>query len=134
MAEPVANRLLFAGEHTSGQYRGTVHGAYLTGIREAERILRWEQVGRNEGVTSRVPLACYPNPAVGDRVNLRAELPVGKKGEVILFNSAGKRVRTFTVKGGTIPEMNIGGLASGYYTVCLLSNGDSVGTTVLWIP
>ena len=34
----VDDRLLFAGEHTSGRYRGTVHGAYLSGIRAAEAI------------------------------------------------------------------------------------------------
>ncbi|CAJ0946194.1 unnamed protein product, partial [Mesorhabditis belari] len=31
-------RLYFAGEHTSRQYPGTVHGAFLTGLREAARI------------------------------------------------------------------------------------------------
>ncbi|MEM7279031.1 MAG: FAD-dependent oxidoreductase, partial [Pseudomonadota bacterium] len=35
---PVGSRLFFAGEHTSKDYRGTVHGAYLSGIREAKRI------------------------------------------------------------------------------------------------
>ncbi len=38
LAEPVGKRLLFAGEHTSRQFRGTVHGAYLSGIRQAEKI------------------------------------------------------------------------------------------------
>jgi monoamine oxidase len=38
LAEPVANRLFFAGEATNGQYPSTTHGAYLSGIREAERI------------------------------------------------------------------------------------------------
>lgn len=39
LAEPVSNRLFFAEEHTSRMYRGTVHGAYLSGLREAERII-----------------------------------------------------------------------------------------------
>lgn len=34
----VINRLHFAGEHTSAKYRATVHGAYLSGIREGEKI------------------------------------------------------------------------------------------------
>jgi len=38
IAKPV-DRLLFAGEHTHEKYRATVHGAYLSGIREADRIL-----------------------------------------------------------------------------------------------
>ncbi|MEL7248164.1 MAG: NAD(P)/FAD-dependent oxidoreductase [Bacteroidota bacterium] len=32
------DKLFFAGEHTSRDYRGTVHGAYLSGIRAAEQI------------------------------------------------------------------------------------------------
>lgn len=38
IAEPVAGRLFFAGEHTSTDYRGTVHGAYLSGARVADEI------------------------------------------------------------------------------------------------
>ncbi|MEO0876175.1 MAG: NAD(P)/FAD-dependent oxidoreductase, partial [Bacteroidota bacterium] len=32
------DKLFFAGEHTSRDYRGTVHGAYLSGIRAAEQV------------------------------------------------------------------------------------------------
>lgn len=39
LAEPVANRLFFAGEATEPGYSATVHGAYMSGQREAERIL-----------------------------------------------------------------------------------------------
>ena len=39
LAAPVGTRLLFAGEHTHEKYRATVHGAYLSGEREADRIL-----------------------------------------------------------------------------------------------
>ena len=38
LAAPVEDRLFFAGEATNRAYRATVHGAYLSGIREAERI------------------------------------------------------------------------------------------------
>ncbi|MBW4493525.1 MAG: FAD-dependent oxidoreductase [Oscillatoria princeps RMCB-10] len=38
LAEPVADRLFFAGEATSQNYPSTVHGAFLSGIREAEQI------------------------------------------------------------------------------------------------
>lgn len=38
LADSVNNKIFFAGEHTSKKFRGTVHGAYLTGIREAEKI------------------------------------------------------------------------------------------------
>ena len=32
--------ILFAGEATHAHYFGTVHGAYLSGVREAKRILK----------------------------------------------------------------------------------------------
>jgi monoamine oxidase len=39
MGQSVQNKVFFAGEHTEKEYRGTVHGAYLSGIREAEKII-----------------------------------------------------------------------------------------------
>ena len=39
MAKDISNKLFFAGEHTIRDYRGTVHGAYLSGIREADKII-----------------------------------------------------------------------------------------------
>ncbi len=42
LAEPVAGRLLFAGEATNREHMGYVDGAMATGIREARRILGHE--------------------------------------------------------------------------------------------
>jgi monoamine oxidase len=39
LGEPVGERLLFAGEATNPEWFGTVHGAYLSGLREADRVL-----------------------------------------------------------------------------------------------
>jgi monoamine oxidase len=39
IAKPVLDRLFFAGEATSSKHAATTHGAYLSGIREAEKIL-----------------------------------------------------------------------------------------------
>jgi monoamine oxidase len=39
LAEPANDRLAFAGEATDPEFFGTVHGAYLSGVREADRIL-----------------------------------------------------------------------------------------------
>jgi monoamine oxidase len=39
LAYEVNNKVFFAGEHTEREYRGTVHGAYLSGIREANKII-----------------------------------------------------------------------------------------------
>jgi hypothetical protein len=38
---------MFAGEHTQMDYFSTVHGAYLSGIRESERILRLRNPSSN---------------------------------------------------------------------------------------
>ncbi len=38
LAEPVLDRLFFAGEATSLKHPATTHGAYLSGVREAENI------------------------------------------------------------------------------------------------
>jgi monoamine oxidase len=37
--EAVEHKIFFAGEHTSRAYRGTVHGAYLSGIRAARKMV-----------------------------------------------------------------------------------------------
>ena len=39
LAKPVTNKLFFAGEATSSQYAATVHGAFLSGEREAKNII-----------------------------------------------------------------------------------------------
>lgn len=39
LSKSVDKKLYFAGEHTSQDYRGTVHGAYLSGKREALKVM-----------------------------------------------------------------------------------------------
>tara|TARA_B100000674_G_scaffold456088_1_gene430421 strand:+ start:3643 stop:5091 length:1449 start_codon:yes stop_codon:yes gene_type:complete len=39
LGEPIADRLILAGEHTIFDYAGTTHGAYMTGLRAAEYII-----------------------------------------------------------------------------------------------
>lgn len=40
MAQPIGDRVFFAGEATHRTYPGTVHGAYLSGLREATRVIQ----------------------------------------------------------------------------------------------
>ena len=40
LAKSVDDKVFFAGEHTSKKYFSTVHGAYLSGIREADKIIK----------------------------------------------------------------------------------------------
>ena len=42
LGDPVGERLFFAGEATEVEHTGTVHGALLSGLREADRILSGE--------------------------------------------------------------------------------------------
>lgn len=39
LSKPILNRVFLAGEHTTFEYAGTIHGAYLSGIRAANQIL-----------------------------------------------------------------------------------------------
>ncbi|KAF8820332.1 histone lysine-specific demethylase LSD1/BHC110/KDMA1A, partial [Cardiosporidium cionae] len=41
LSYPVEDRLLFAGEHTMRLYPSTVHGAFISGKREGDRIIDW---------------------------------------------------------------------------------------------
>jgi monoamine oxidase len=39
LAEPINGKLFFAGEHTNFDYRASVHGAYLSGLRAAKQLM-----------------------------------------------------------------------------------------------
>ncbi|MDF1747512.1 MAG: FAD-dependent oxidoreductase [Alphaproteobacteria bacterium] len=38
LADPIEDRLFFCGEHTIFDYKGTIHGAYMTGLIAAEHV------------------------------------------------------------------------------------------------
>ena len=40
LAQPIAQRVYFAGEATHKHYFGTTHGAYLSGVRAAQMIIQ----------------------------------------------------------------------------------------------
>ncbi|MGH8252275.1 MAG: FAD-dependent oxidoreductase [Steroidobacteraceae bacterium] len=40
LTRPVGGRIVFAGEHTEQTAYGTLHGAYLSGVRAASEAVR----------------------------------------------------------------------------------------------
>ena len=50
LAKSVNNRLFFAGEATCNQDSATTHGAYLSGIREADNIVKLESLNEDDDI------------------------------------------------------------------------------------
>lgn len=57
LGEPAGERLLFAGEATVPAYYGTVHAAFISGVREAKRLLQTESVQLSSGPAPEVGCA-----------------------------------------------------------------------------
>jgi hypothetical protein len=52
MAKPVqSNNWYFCGEHTSFKYRGTVHGAFISGI-EVGKLIKKNEGGSQQSIGS----------------------------------------------------------------------------------
>ncbi|KAL3645495.1 Lysine-specific histone demethylase 1 2 [Castilleja foliolosa] len=72
LSESVSSRLFFGGEATTSQYPATMHGAYLSGLREASRILQATRarqinnpkkiVQKNIGQTNDILLNIFKKP------------------------------------------------------------------------
>ena len=76
LAESVGNRLFFAGEATTRQYPATMHGAFLSGLREASHILQATWILQNNS-RKYVPKNIGPNNDVVVDLFKRPDLEFG---------------------------------------------------------
>lgn len=114
LAQPSSKRLFHAGEHTHELYRATVHGAYLTGIREADRVLasapparpqtsaeralNWLESVFVEFLTPRgLPTQSSGNLIFRRYTERNVTMAVDDKGNIIYTNPAGKEFTIGTV-------------------------------------
>eukprot|EP00698_Gefionella_okellyi_P018834 TRINITY_DN5693_c0_g1_i2.p1 TRINITY_DN5693_c0_g1~~TRINITY_DN5693_c0_g1_i2.p1 ORF type:complete len:851 (+),score=182.56 TRINITY_DN5693_c0_g1_i2:197-2554(+) len=73
MARPIGERLFFAGEATIKQFPATVHGAFLSGLREAERIAYVLLGQRNADYPPSLPAEIRPDSEVLADVGISAD-------------------------------------------------------------
>ncbi|MCF8259311.1 MAG: FAD-dependent oxidoreductase [Melioribacteraceae bacterium] len=134
--ETIEDRIFFAGEHTINDYRGTVHGAYISGIQAADKILdAITSVKTNYNQPNKIKLMQnYPNPfnattkikytIANENINNRAENYTVK---LVIFDAVGREVKTLVDEqkspGEYVIQFDGNNLSSGTYTYTL-TQGD----------
>lgn len=85
MASPVGSTLRWAGEATSREHPSTAHGAYVSGLREAMRLLRDDGGGLSTAalalVEAQVTGMAHPPGGSGTRLRWRRRPPPPQGGE-----------------------------------------------------
>jgi monoamine oxidase len=109
IAENINDKVFFAGEHTHSDYFSTVHGAYLSGLREADKIIALCTVlSSNDGIKK----------TDGVSIFLISENNLLKFSETIsnyaIIDNEGKVVLSSQLK---IDSINISSLNKGNYFV-----------------
>jgi monoamine oxidase len=136
LSEPVNNKLFFAGEHCSRLYKGTVHGAYLSGQREADRILGLVGASILKTHTiSGIEMTCYPNPSMhvvavrftGQKKPMDATLLLKDSSAAVVWQ---EKIR-ISAGGSYEQQLSLGSLASGSYWLEAVIEGGVIISKVV---
>lgn len=133
---PVDGKLFFAGEHTINAYRGTTHGAYISGENAADKIL---EIVTNIKRISTLPTGFdlqqnYPNP-FNPSTTISYSLDKPGRARLEIFDITGRRVRTMVDKYSAAGSYSViwdgndgagAGVASGVYVYRLTHAGTTI--------
>jgi monoamine oxidase len=87
MSRPVGSTVLFAGEATNRQHPATVHGAFISGVREAKRVIEWSDYSEK------------------DRGRFAKELAdIAGSPEAVITNTSGSYEVAISGDGASIPK------------------------------
>ncbi|MBK7224480.1 MAG: FAD-dependent oxidoreductase [Saprospiraceae bacterium] len=110
LAEEIDDKLFFAGEHTHIDYFSTAHGAYLSGIREADKLIKICNTVSTSDHDVESAIEISPNPAT-DSIRIFTNLSIKS---ITVYNELGQEQDIELEKNKNI---YIEKLAKGTYTV-----------------
>jgi monoamine oxidase len=110
LAEEINQKLFFAGEHTSIDYFSTAHGAYLSGLREADKMIKLCNTVSISDYDEQGQVYLTPNPA-NSMISITSVFPIKS---ILMINELGQNMDIY-IDGSN--NINIENLSKGSYTL-----------------